>query len=330
MRYSPRSTPHSKDRRQRRESRQAAPLVERACRDDYSGRNVSAARAPLSVLVTTFNEVDQIEDCLRSVTWADEVFLVDSFSTDTTVDLVRERFPAVNIEQRPYYGAGPQKNYAIPRLRHDWVLVVDADERVTDELRQEIESVLQKPEHNAYRIGRRNFMLGREVSYGGMQRDYVTRLFNRQFARYENRRVHAELEVDGTTGTLRQKYLHNYIRSFEHMIRKMTNYGVWGAANAFRRGERGHLALVLAHPFWRFLRDYIFWRGFLDGSRGVLLAGIHTYYTFWKYAKLWEYTELERQGKPLHLPEFDTEVERSVDEWKSRRAAATVKGEPRI
>src|ERR1700736_6230 len=118
-------------------------------------------RVPLSVLIHTFNEIENIEDCIRSVEWADEIYLLDSFSTDGTVERVRERFPRVRIEQREYLGAAAQKNYAIDRAQHDWIFVIDADERVPPKLRQEILRTLEGPlEVWAWSVGRLNYMLG--------------------------------------------------------------------------------------------------------------------------------------------------------------------------
>lgn len=261
---------------------------------------------PLSVLIHTLNEEDQIEACLESVTWADEIYLLDSFSTDRTVDIVRTQFPGVSIESRKSLGSAAQKNYGMDHVTNDWVLVVDADERITPELRDEIQALLAgAPGQWGYSIGRRNFMLGYELNHSGLQRDRVTRLFHRRHARYPNRRVHADLLVDGPVGRLREKMIHHYIRSFDHMIEKMTRYGVWGATTLFSQGKRARATELLTRPLWRFIRDYFLNLGILDGRRGLIVVGMHVYTTFWKYAKLWEYTELERTGKPVPLPDVD-------------------------
>jgi glycosyltransferase involved in cell wall biosynthesis len=274
-------------------------------------------RPPVTVIIHTLNEIENIEDCVRSVEWADEVYLVDSFSTDATVDLVREKFPRIRIEQREYLGAASQKNYAIDLAAHDWIFVLDADERVTPELRDEILRTLEgKLDHWAYSVGRRNFMLGKEVKYSGLQRDRVTRLFHRRHARYPNKRVHADLLVDGPAFDLRHKMLHFYIRSFDHMIAKMTRYANWGAAQMYLDGKTTTLWGIFAHPSGRFLRDYVFNLGFLDGTRGLISVGMHTYYTFWKYAKLWELGQLRGLGKPVPLPSLDEEEGRWELPWK--------------
>ncbi|HVG25842.1 MAG TPA: glycosyltransferase family 2 protein [Thermoanaerobaculia bacterium] len=273
-------------------------------------------RPPVSVIIHTLNEIEQIEECLRTVEWADELYLVDSLSTDGTVARVRERFPKARVEEREYLGAAATKNYAIDRAAHDWIYVIDADERVTPQLRDELLRMLEGPlDRWAYSVGRRNFMLGKEVRFSGLQRDRVTRLFHRGHARYPNKRVHADLVVDGPTGDLRHKMLHYYIRSFDHMIAKMTRYANWGAAQMFIDGKTTGALDIFGHAFGKFVRDYILNLGFLDGARGLISVGMHVYYTFWKYAKLWEMQQLKRLGKPVPLPELDQEEERWEMPW---------------
>jgi glycosyltransferase involved in cell wall biosynthesis len=277
------------------------------------------SRVRLSALVTSFNEIELIEDCIRSVEWADEIVLVDSFSTDGTVELVREKFPQVRLEQRPYFGAASQKNFAIDLAAHDWIFFIDADERVTPALREEVLRMLEGPlDFWAYSVGRLNFMLGKELRRSGLQRDRVTRFFHRKHARYPNRRVHADLMVDGPAGRLKAKLDHFYIRSFEHMIAKMTRYGNWGAAQMFLDGKTASAWSIFGHSFGKFVRDYVVNAGFLDGTRGLIAVGIHVYYTFWKYARLWEFNQLKRMGKPVPLPALDLESERWRMPWEKR------------
>lgn len=279
-------------------------------------------RVPVTALIHTLNERDYIEDCIRSVEWADEIYLMDSFSTDGTVKFVRERFPKVRIEQREYLGAASQKNYAIDRAMHDWIFVIDADERVTPKLRDEIARTLEGPLNLwAFSVGRLNFMLGKPVRFSGLQRDRVTRLFHRGHARYPNKRVHADLLVDGATGHLEHKMDHYYIRNFDHMIAKMTRYANWGAAQMFIDGKTTNLSGVIGHPIAKFVRDYIVNFGFLDGTRGFISVGMHVYYTFWKYAKLWEFTQLKKLGKNVPLPKLDEEGGRWELPWEKKPAS---------
>ena len=272
---------------------------------------------PVSAIIHTLNEIENIDDCLRSVDWADEIYLVDSFSTDGTVERVREQFPRVRIEQREYLGAASTKNYAIDRAAHDWIFVIDADERVTPKLRDEILRTLAGPlDRWAYSVGRLNFMLGKPVRFSGLQRDRVTRLFHKLHARYPNKRVHADLLVDGATGRLNAKMDHYYIRTFDHMIAKMTRYANWGAAQMYIDGKTASGWDVFGHALARFFRDYVINLGFLDGTRGVISVGMHVYYTFWKYALLWEMTQRRRLGQPVTLPKLDEEEGRWELPWE--------------
>lgn len=283
-------------------------------------------RVPVTAIIHTLNERDYIEDCVRSVDWADEVYLVDSFSTDGTVEFVRQKFPRVRIEQREYLGAASQKNYAIDRAKNDWIFVIDADERITPKLRDELQRTLEGPlDVWAYSVGRLNFMLGKPVRFSGLQRDRVTRLFHRGHARYPNKRVHADLLVDGATGRLAQRMDHYYIRSFDHMIAKMIRYANWAAAQMYIDGKTTSIAGIVGHPIGKFVRDFIINLGFLDGTRGLISVGMHVCYTFWKYAKLWEFNELKRQGKPVPLPKLDEEGERWELPWE-RRAGSQPSG----
>ena len=275
---------------------------------------------PVSAIIHVLNEIDYIDDCIRSVEWADEIYVMDSFSSDGTVERIREKFPRVRIEQREYLGAASQKNYAIDRAGHDWIFIIDADERVTPKLRDEIQLTLRgEMKFWAYSVGRLNFMLGMKVRFSGLQRDRVTRLFHRKHARYPNKRVHADLIVDGATGMFRHKMDHFYIRTFDHMIAKMTRYAYWAAAQMFIDGKTTSAAGIFGHTFGKFLRDYIFNFGFLDGAPGLISVGMHVYYTFWKYAKLWEMTRLKRLGKPVTLPKLDVEEERWELPWLQKQ-----------
>ena len=264
----------------------------------------------VSIVTPCYNTAEYLPETLESVLSQDypqlEYIVADGGSTDGTVELVRERFPAVRIEQREYLGAASAKNYAIDRAAHDWIFVIDADERVTPKLRDEILRTLDGSlDKWAYSVGRLNFMFGKPVRFSGMQRDRVTRLFHRSHSRYPNKRVHADLVVDGPTGRLAQKMDHYYIRTFDHMIAKMTRYANWGAAQMFIDGKSTNLFGILGHPIAKFVRDFIINLGFLDGTRGLISVGMHVYYTFWKYAKLWELTQLKRMGKPVPLPKLD-------------------------
>src|SRR5438067_10444088 len=279
------------------------------------------ARPQVSAIIHILNELDYIEECIRSVEWADEIYVMDSFSTDGSVELIRQKFPRARVEQREYLGAASQKNYAIDRAAHDWIFIIDADERITPKLRDELLRTLEGPlDRWAYSVGRLNFMMGKPVRRSGVQRDRVTRLFHRGHARYPNKRVHADLLVDGETGVLRHKMDHFYIRTFDHMIAKMTRYWFWGAGEFCLDGKTASALGIFSHPAGKLERNDGLHFGFLDGTRGLISVGMHVYYTFWKYAKLWELTQLKRLGKPIALPKLDESEERWELPWERRES----------
>src|SRR5581483_3406949 len=190
------------------------------------------ARAALTVIVPCFNEEAVIAGCLESVAFADEIMVVDSFSTDRTLEIARRH--TTRVLQHEYINSAAQKNWAIPQARHEWVLIVDSDERVTPELAEEIQAILRQPEHDGYWIRRRNFFLGKEIKHGSWRTDRVLRLFRRE-ARYQNKHVHAEIELDNV-GWCRGRLTHYSYRSLDDFQRKMTRYTVWGAQNAKAQG----------------------------------------------------------------------------------------------
>lgn len=265
-------------------------------------------RPPLSVIVTTYNEEVNIEDCLRSVLWADEVLVVDSYSQDGTVEKVRS-FPSVRLEQREYFGSAAQKNWSLDRVAHDWVLILDADERVPEALAREILRLLiAGPKAHGYYLRRRNIVLGKEIKHSGWSTDKVIRLFRRDKGRYPNRRVHADLDIEGTVPVLKNALLHYTFRSIGQYLEKLQNYAEWGAAQAFREGKDAGIFELGVRPLWRFVRTYFVQLGVLDGRHGLVVCGLQAYGTFLKYVRLWDYRVRERLGEEVELPPFDDDA----------------------
>lgn len=266
---------------------------------------VHPERRKLSVIITTYNEEANIAECLESVRFADEILLVDSFSTDRTLEIAAG-FPEVEVLERTYYGSAAQKNWAIDRVRHDWVLIVDADERVTEPLARELLTILTtEPAAYGYFIRRQNVFIDKVIRHSGWSTDKVVRLFRRDKGRYPNRRVHADMEIEGPTPTLDNAFLHYTYRSFDQYFGKFLKYSEWGAAQAFREGKRAGVAEILGRPVWRFFRMFVIQRGFLDGLHGLVVCGLQSFGVFLKYALLWEYTLRTRRGETLTLPDFD-------------------------
>jgi len=243
----------------------------------------------LTAIVPVFNEEKNLEDCLRTLTWADEILVVDSFSRDNTLAIAR-RFTD-RILQHEYINSAAQKNWTIPQAHHDWVMIVDADERITDALREEIRRVLggdRGPACDGYRIHRQTYFWGKPIRYCGWQHDQVLRLFNRHKGRYEEKEVHADVTIHGTVGALEAPLIHYTYRNFDQYFSKFNRYTDWGAAELDKRGVRARWYHLMLHPTFRFFRMYILQLGFLDGLHGLVLCMLACFSVFTKYAKLWE------------------------------------------
>jgi len=251
-------------------------------------------REKITALIPCRNEEDNIAGCLESVLWADEVLLVDSFSTDKTLDIA-QRYP-VRIVQHEYINSAAQKNWAIPRVKHEWVLIVDADERVTPRLKEEIIQILENgTSYYGFRIFRLNHFMGKPVYHCGWDKDDVIRFFRRDYGRYEERQVHADMIISGgPVGVLKGKLLHYTFRSFDQYMKKFDRYTCWAAKDRDKvtgKVEWYHLTL---RPLFRFIKQYILKRGFLDGKHGLIICILASFSVFLKYAKLWE-IQLERK-----------------------------------
>jgi glycosyltransferase involved in cell wall biosynthesis len=254
----------------------------------------SNSSVPVSVIIPCFNEETMIAECLESVKFADEIVVVDSFSTDRTVEIARRYTD--RILQHEFWSHGAQNNWAIPQAKHDWVLIVDADERVTPGLAEEIRAVLQQPEFDGYWIDRRNFFLGRQIRHGSGNKNRVLRLFHRDKARYQERHVHSQVELQGRAGKCREALLHYSYQSLDDYTRKAHRFTRGGALNAFERGTRSGPVRMISHALGRFLKSYLLKGGFLDGTRGLIIAFMEADHAFLKYAKLWELHQNQRRS----------------------------------
>lgn len=239
----------------------------------------------LSITVITKNEEANIRQCLESVKWADEIIVVDSGSTDGTVAICREYTDKVFAE--PWLGYGPQKNRALDYATGEWVLSLDADERVTPQLKEEIERAMIEGACSAFRMPRLSSYCGRFMRHGGWWPDHVVRLFKRNTARFSNARVHEQVEATGEVGTLASPLLHHSFRNFEQVLDKVNQYSTEGASSLAARGKRATLAQAIFHALWAFCRTYVLRRGFLDGRHGFLLAVSNAEGTYYRYVKLW-------------------------------------------
>ena len=253
-------------------------------------------RDKITVIIPTFNEEENLDACIDGVTWADEIFVVDSFSTDRTAEIAKSR--DVRFVQHEYVNSATQKNWAIPQASHPWVLIVDADERVTPELRDEILAVPASPDPaDGYDIGRTNYFKGQRIRYCGWQNDSVLRLFRRDLGRYQDRFVHADVIIRGRTDRLRAKLMHESFRSFDQYMKKFDRYTTWAASDRAKHTHNVGIRHLALRPFARFFKQYIIKLGFLDGRAGLIICTLAAYSVFMKYAKLWEMRLDERKGK---------------------------------
>jgi len=254
----------------------------------------------LTAIVTTFNEEENIGDCLASLSFADEILVVDSFSTDRTVEIARS-FPRVRLLQHEYRGNGPQCNWAMGEAAHAWILILDADERVTPELAREIEELLEAgPSADHYFLRRANVFLGSVIRHSGWGGDRLVRLLKKGSARYPEQRVHADMRPEGPAPTLAAPLRHHTFRSFPQYLEKLHRYAEWGAEDLLARNRRAGFLQVALRPAWRFVRMYVVQAGFLDGQPGFVVCALQSYGVFLKWARLWE---LNRMSSIKIVPE---------------------------
>ncbi|RLB07543.1 MAG: glycosyltransferase family 2 protein [Deltaproteobacteria bacterium] len=247
----------------------------------------------ISVYVLTYNNERTIERCLSSLQWADELVIVDSYSTDGTLEICRRY--TERIYQRKWTNHQEQYQYAADLTTNRWIMFVDADEEVPPELAQEIRQELgdNNGQWDGYIVHRRTYYLGRWIKYGGWYPDYEIRLYDRTKGRWEGG-LHAKVKVDGRVKTLQNCYLHYTYKDISDQIQTIDRYSQIAAEDMLREGRRFSLANMLFNPLFRFVKEYILKRGFLDGIPGLIIIVSTMFYVFIKYAKLWE---LQRELK---------------------------------
>lgn len=241
----------------------------------------------ISVAIITHNEAENIARSLASVAWADEIVIIDSGSTDATVEIASHHGAKISSEE--WRGFAAQKNFAITRCTSDWILSLDADEEVSPALATEIKTQINAPTADAYFLPRRNFFLGRWMRRGGYYPDAKLRLFRRGKAAFEARTVHETLQTSAQTATLHNDLLHHAYPTLASYIEHMNRYSTLGAATIASRDHRISIIWhALITPFATFVYNYVIRLGFLDGREGLLLHLYHSVYVSWKYAKAWE------------------------------------------
>ena len=241
----------------------------------------------VSVTIISLNEADHIGAAIDSVSWADEVVVVDAGSTDGTADIARAK--GARVSERGWTGWIDQKNHAASLASHDWIFSLDADERVTPELAREIRAVLQsEPLRRGYRVPRVTFHLGRWIRTTDFYPDYQTRLYDRRAGSWHGGIVHESVRVPGGPGYLRGELQHYSFRDIADQIARVNHYSTLAARQMHADGRRATMAHVALHPPAAFLRNYVLRRGFLDGAPGLIISIVNAYGVFLKFAKLWE------------------------------------------
>ena len=255
----------------------------------------------VSAYIIAFNEADKIADAVKSVSWADEVLVLDSHSTDGTASIAAEH--GAEVRQLVFNGFGKLRNDAIATCKHAWVFSLDADERCTSEAQAEIRTVLQDAQADAYYVPRRNWFMGRWIKHCGWYPDYrQPQLFRKGALVFDDsEEVHEAFEIHGKVGYLKSAIVQVPFQNLEQMIGKMQRYSSLGAAKLARKGKQAGMGRALAHGIWAFVRIYVLKLGFLDGWAGFVLALGNFEGTFYRYAKQ-ATTELNRKRPPERLP----------------------------
>lgn len=241
----------------------------------------------LSVTIITRNEADNLPSALESARWADEIVVVDCGSTDATAAVARER--SARVLHHDWCGYAEQKNFAAASAAHDWILSLDADERITPALGEEIRALLSSdPPLAGYRIPRVSWYLGAWIRTTDWYPDRQLRLYDRKRGRWARRRVHESVALDGPAGTLQHPLEHRPYRDISHHLHTMDRYTTLAAEDMLEEGRRSGVGQILFQPAAAFVRNYVLKLGFRQGTAGLIVSALNSYYVFLKYAKLWQ------------------------------------------
>ncbi|RKE92362.1 glycosyltransferase family 2 protein [Ichthyenterobacterium magnum] len=240
----------------------------------------------ISALAITYNEEENIESFIKSLSFADEIIIVDSGSTDKTLELARQY--EVKIVNRSFDNFSAQKNFALQQAKHDWIVFFDLDEVISKELAEEIkQKTLFASNTKAYKVKRNFHFMGKRIKYSGFQNDSVVRLFKKEACSYNTNLVHETLDVNGTTETLKCRSDHFTYKSFDLYNQKLTQYSKLQAKMLYQKNLRPSLYHFLVRPWFRFFHQYVIKLGILDGKEGFILAYLSAFSVFKRYLYLW-------------------------------------------
>ncbi|MBD3387166.1 glycosyltransferase [candidate division KSB1 bacterium] len=257
----------------------------------------------LSVMIITYNEEKHIDSCLESVSWADEIIVVDACSEDKTVEICKKHAAKIYINAWP--GFSRQKSFALGKCSHSWVMNIDADERVRPELKAEIQGILQNPAFDGYKIARRSYFLGKWIKHCGWYPGYQVRLFKKEKTRLSDRRVHEGFIVQGTTSTLK-----NDLDHFSHpdIYTSIEKLNIYTTLEAFDRLDRKpvHVHDFMTHFISSFWNKFIAHKGFLDGVHGFLLSWISAFLKMVLYMKIWHFQQMSPKELQVYKEQIDS------------------------
>ena len=247
----------------------------------------------ITAIIPTGNEEHNIVDAINSVSFANEIMIVDSFSKDKTIELAT---PLVDtVLQREYQNSASQKNWAIPQAKHDWIIILDADERITEELREEIISTINSNKFfSGFWIRRENHFMGKKVNFSGWRGDKVIRLFKRDECIYEDKNVHSEIVSNGKISILKNKLIHNTFISKENYLKKLERYARWQAKDYDQKTGKINIYHTQIKPLARFIKHYILQLGILDGHVGYVISSLQAKAVRMRYYYLQEYRNERR------------------------------------
>ena len=246
---------------------------------------IDSVNEKITVIIPTLNEEIHIEKAIECVSFADEIIVIDSFSTDKTLALAKKY--DVKIVQRKFDDFSTQKNYAIDLASNKWIYILDADERVTPEVKEEILEAVKNPkDFVGFYVRRTLFFMGKKINYGGTQRDKVVRFFLKEFCRYDGSPVHETIQARGKLGFFKHKIEHFSYRNYDHYISKMNHYAALRGRQFHRKGKKVNLFHILIKPRARFFIHYFIRLGFLDGFAGFIFAKTQAYGVLTRYIKL--------------------------------------------
>ena len=240
----------------------------------------------LSVTIITKNEEKNIERCLKSVKWADEIIVVDSGSVDNTIKICEQY--NCKIIKSEWLGFGLTKRKAVSYAKNDWILSIDADEQITPELKIKIEKILENPQFKSYDIKRISYYLGKQIEHCGWNHDFPLRLFNKDFGNFNDKIVHESVDISGKKDRICQPMLHFTYPTIESHFKKMDQYSTLGAQTLFGKNRTSTVFEAILRGFFKFIKMYFIQLGFLDGEKGFVLCQNSAIGVYLKYLKLWK------------------------------------------